>query len=133
MKSKVDQIFINKYRCKKCKSFPQDLFNMFHASPFFDHKDYRSYYDRDFFTNVKNDYYLSLDPKSIKDTFEFRFNTSFKSFCVKHHKSYKRNKLLNSTYNNCISCDCGATIWVIISSDYKNLPEFFNRKFIDFK
>lgn len=115
---------LNFAKCKSCYEGPTYYFKSATAETFYN-PSYIKKHRAPF--KIRTDYFFNFDPSTFHDIYSFSFQTYFKSFDPRKN----RIKVLNgeeSRIIECLSCECGLSIWYFKNNVIKNRPEIAQRR-----
>lgn len=122
--------FMAKARCKFCTKPPSQYFGMFKTHVWLDASAYRKFTPRNWrwIRRMCSSWYKDYEPRDFEDVFDFTFRFDYKNYRVILHRA--RGALVNPNDNviDCVTCECGRTVWAFNQSSTKKRPEIVNRK-----
>lgn len=125
---KISTTFPVRTRCKKCSSLPCFYFNYPKSHIQKDPKKLQYYFGRDNkFIIINNDDYTdfsqqNLKLKNIRYSLHMNFNTQKHQKNKKIGTDYSKNKI------ECLTCECGKTLWDFYDLAGSEKPEIFNKR-----
>lgn len=122
--------FMAKARCRYCGERPTHYFGMYKQNYWDDVSHYRSFTPRNWrwVRRMCSSWYKGYEPKEFNSVFDFTFRLDYKNYRVTLHRARGVDISMRDNIIDCVTCECGRTVWAFNQSSTKKRPEVANRK-----
>lgn len=126
---RISSSFMSRARCKYCKGKPVAYFGMYKPNSWGDVTGYREFTgDKFWIQRFCPSWYKHYQPREFDDIYEFSFRLQYKNYCPLLHRTRGAEVSSRNNIIDCLSCECGKTVWAFNQESTRRRPEITNRK-----
>ena len=122
--------FMARARCKFCTKPPSAYYACFKPNLWADATTYRRFSPRStrWIRRMTSSWYKEFAPKEFHDIYEFTFRMDYKSYRPLLHRAVGADVSGRDNVIDCVSCECGRTIWAFNQTSNQKRLEVISRK-----